>query len=181
MTDRYFGFQALVVGPGVKTGVAVLTDNPREVGADRVANAAAAHDLFPGEAAVVVDFGTATTVDAVSSRGDLLGCAIAPGLEIAANSLFQGAAQIQRVELVAPPTAIGKSTTHSVQSGVLFGFAALVDGLVDRVLEELGRARVVATGGLAPTVMDHCRRVEQHEPALTLIGLHAIFERNATA
>lgn len=180
MTERYFGFSPVVVEPGVKTGLAIQTDNPREVGADRIANAVGAREMFPGEASVVVDFGTAITVDAISSRGEFLGCAIAPGIETAATALFQSTAQIARVQLVAPPAAIGKTTVTSVQSGTVFGTAGLVDGLVDRVVSELGgHARIIATGGLAPTVIEHCRTVETVEPLLTLNGLRLIYERNA--
>jgi type III pantothenate kinase len=179
MTMRYFGFPALVLEAGVKTGIAVLTDNPKEVGADRIANAVAAHDLYPDEAVVVVDFGTAITVDGVSERGEYLGGAIAPGVDTAATALFQATAQIKRVELVAPGPTIGKNTIAAVQSGIIYGTAAMVDGLVERVAKELGGdARVVATGGMAPTVVEHCNRVERFEPTLTLTGLRLIFERN---
>jgi type III pantothenate kinase len=179
MTLRYFGFPAVVVEPGVKTGLPVRTDNPREVGADRIANAVAAHALFPDEPVVIVDFGTAITVDAVSAAGEYLGGAIAPGVDTAATALFQSTAQIPRVELVAPPATIGKNTVASVQSGIIYGTAALVDGLVERAVKELGEsARVVATGGLARVVLDDCTRVERFEPALTLTGLRLIFERN---
>lgn len=179
MTERYFGFSPVVVEPGVKTGLAILTDNPREVGADRIANAVAALHLFPGEASVVVDFGTAITVDAISARGEYLGGAIAPGIDTAASALFQSTAQIARVQLVAPTAAIGKTTITSVQAGTVFGTAGLVDGLVQRVVAELGgSARIVATGGLAPTVIEHCRTVELIEPLLTINGLRLIYERN---
>ena len=180
MTERYFGFPAVVVEPGTKTGVAVLTDNPREVGADRVANAVAAHALCGGSAAVVVDFGTAITVDAISARGEYLGGAIAPGIDTAASALFSATAQIRRVELVAPPAAIGRSTVQAVQSGIVFGTAALVDGLVERVSGELGEpAERMATGGLAGVVVPHCATLERIEPTLTLQGLRLIYERNA--
>jgi type III pantothenate kinase len=180
MTERYFGFSAVIVEPGIKTGLAILTDNPREVGADRIANAVAARDLFPGEASVVVDFGTAITVDAISARGEYLGGAIAPGIDTAATALFQSTAQIARVQLIAPPAAIGKTTVTSVQSGTVFGTAGLVDGLVSRVVAELGgNARIIATGGLASTVTEHCRTVEMVEPLLTINGLRLIYERNA--
>ncbi|MBA2313386.1 MAG: type III pantothenate kinase [Actinobacteria bacterium] len=182
MTLRYFGFPAVVVEPGVKTGLAVLTDNPREVGADRIANAVAARDLFPGQPVVVVDFGTAITVDAISAQGEFLGGAIAPGIETAATALFESTAQIRRVELIAPPAAVGKSTITSVQSGIIFGNASLVDGLVERVIAELGGdARVVATGGMAGASVQHCRLIEKVEPILTLVGLRSIFDRNATS
>lgn len=180
MTERYFGFPAVVVEPGTKTGIAVLTDNPREVGADRIVNAVAAHDLFPDEPVVVVDFGTATTFDAISADGEYLGGAIAPGIDIAAAAMFAATAQIGRVELVAPQSTIGKNTVASVQSGIVFGTAAMVDGLVERTVKELGgHARVIATGGLASVVAEHCHRIESVEPTLTLTGLRLIFERNA--
>lgn len=179
MTERYFGFPPVVVEPGTKTGIAIVTDNPREVGADRIANAVAAHDLYPDENVVVADFGTALTVDAISARGEYLGGAIAPGINTSATALFQATAQIRRVELVAPPSVLGRNTVSCVQSGIVFGTAELVDGLVDRIIEELGEeARVVATGGTAAIVVEHCESVDQVEPALTLLGLRSIFERN---
>lgn len=182
MVERYFGFPALVVGPGIKTGIAVRMDNPREVGADRIANAVAAHAMFENEPVVVVDFGTAITVDAVSAAGDYLGGAIAPGIDTAAAGLYSATAQLRRVELVAPPDVIGKSTVQAVQSGLIYGFAGMVDGLVASVTKELGGdARVVATGGLAPTVIEHCHRIERFEPMLTLAGLKLIYERNSSA
>jgi type III pantothenate kinase len=180
MTDRYFGFPAVVVEPGTRTGISIKTDNPREVGADRIANAVAANAMFEDDHVIIVDFGTAITVDAVSKEGEYLGGAIAPGVETAAAALFSSTAQIRRVELLAPPSAIGKSTITSVQSGVVYGTAALVDGLVERVSKELGgRARVIATGGLAPMVIDHSKLIEHVEPDLTLLGLRLVFERNA--
>jgi len=179
MTTKYFGFAPVVVEAGVKTGIAVVTDNPREVGADRIANAVGAHHLVPDEPVVICDFGTAITVDAVSAKGEYLGGAIATGIDTSAAALFASTAQINRVELVAPPAAIGKSTTASVQSGIIYGTAALVDGLVERVIKELGgHARVIATGGFAPSMAEHCHRLEQIEPRLTLLGLRLIFERN---
>lgn len=179
MTLRYFGFAPVVVEPGTKTGIAVLTDNPREVGADRIANAVAAHHMFSGAPSIVVDFGTALTVDAVSAAGEYLGGAIAPGLETSASALFNSTAQIQRVELVAPPHALGKSTVTCVQSGLIYGTAGLVDGLIERVAEETGgTSNVVATGGFAATVVKHCRLIGHVEPMLTLTGLRLIFDRN---
>lgn len=180
MTDRYFGFSAIVVEPGIKTGVSIVTDSPREVGADRIANAVAAHTMFPDSHKVIVDFGTAITVDAVSAKGEYLGGAIAPGLDTAASALFSSTAQLPRVELVEPLGAIGKGTVASVQSGILYGTAGLVDGLVDRVVDELGGpARVIATGGMAQVLARHCRTIELTEPMLTLYGLRHIYERNA--
>ena len=179
MTVRYFGFPPVVLEPGVKTGLPVVTDNPREVGADRIANAVAARAFFPTESVVVVDFGTAITVDAVSKRGEFLGGAIAPGVETAAAALFESAAQIRRVELVAPSHVIGKNTVAGVQAGIIFGTAALVDGLIAKATDELGgSARCVATGGMARVVLASCRRVEHFEPTLTLVGLRLVFERN---
>jgi type III pantothenate kinase len=179
MTLKYFGFPAVVVEPGVKTGIAIKTDNPREVGADRIANAVAVHDLFPDEPSVVVDFGTAINVDVITAEGEYIGGAIAPGLDSSATALFTATARLPRVELVAPPYAIGKNTIACMQSGIIFGTAALVDGLVERVIDELGaEPRVVATGGLASLVVQFCNRVERVEPTLTLEGLRLVFERN---
>jgi type III pantothenate kinase len=179
MTLRYFGFPAVVVEPGVKTGLAVHMDNPREVGADRIANAVAAHALWPDHSVIVVDFGTAITVDVVSADGTYLGGAIAPGVDTSATALFQSTAQLRRVELVTPPSAIGKTTVTCIQAGIMFGMAALVDGLIERVADELaGPIRTVATGGHATVVLENCRRVELYEPTLTLTGLRLIFDRN---
>lgn len=180
MTERYFGFAPTVVEPGVRTGIAIVTDNPREVGADRIANAVAGHWMLPDKHAVVVDFGTAITVDVVSDRGEYLGGAIAPGVDIASGALFAATAQLRRVELVAPPAALGRNTVTMLQSGIIFGTAAMVDGLVARVAGELGGdIAVLATGGFAGRVVEHCTRVERIEPMLTLVGLRLIYERNA--
>ena len=177
MTSRYFRFDAVVVEPGIKTGVPVLTDNPREVGADRIVNALAAFTKYGGPA-IVVDFGTATTFDVVSEKGELLGAAIAPGLHISAGALFEHTALLPLVELVAPKSAIGKNTVESVQSGLVFGYAAMVDGMVERISKDLGEPTVVATGGLAPTVISECRTIDKHDPWLTLEGLRLIFDKN---
>jgi type III pantothenate kinase len=183
MVRRYFGdARAVVVEPGVRTGLPVLTDNPKEVGTDRVVNAVAAVKLFGGPC-IVVDFGTATTFDAISQRGELLGCAIAPGIEISVEALGMRGAQLRKVELSRPRSVIGKNTVESLQSGVLWGFAGQVDGLVDRIVTELDAPRssvtVVATGGLAPLVIDEASCIDVHEPWLTLIGLRLVYERNA--
>jgi type III pantothenate kinase len=178
MVRRYFRFPPVVVEPGVKTGVPVLTDNPKEVGADRIVNALAAFSKFGGPC-VVVDFGTATTFDCVSERGEYIGGVIAPGLQVAARALFEHTARLPLVELVAPNAAIGKNTVESVQSGLIFGYASLIDGMVERIAKELGHPTVVATGGLAPAVIDECRAVDHHEPWLTLEGLRLVFEKNA--
>jgi type III pantothenate kinase len=182
MVRRYFGdAYAVVVEPGVRTGLPVLTDNPKEVGTDRVVNAVAAVKLFGGPC-VVVDFGTATTFDAISARDELLGCAIAPGIEISVDALGMRGAQLRKVELSRPRSVIGKNTVESLQSGVLWGFAGQVDGLVARIVSELAAPResvtVVATGGLAPLVIDEASCIDVHEPWLTLIGLRLVFERN---
>lgn len=180
MAQKYFGFPPVVVEPGIKTGIAILTDNPREVGADRIANAVAAHQLFPDEPVIVCDFGTAITLDAISAKGEYLGGAIATGVDTSATALFAATAQLNRVELIAPQNAIGKTTKTSVQSGIIFGTADLVDGLVERVIKELGgHARVIATGGFAELISEHSHRLERVEARLTLLGLRLIFERNA--
>ncbi|MCA1841144.1 MAG: type III pantothenate kinase, partial [Actinobacteria bacterium] len=177
---RYLDLDALVVEPGIKTGVPIKTDNPREIGADRIADVVGAREIFPEGPVIVVDFGTAIKVEAISARGEFLGGAIAPGIDTAATALFSATAQLRRVELIAPSSVIGRSTVTALQSGIVLGTAALVDGLIDRVADELGgEPKVVATGGLAPVVADHCRRIDVIEPILTLMGLRLIFERNA--
>ncbi len=177
MTERYFGSPALVVEPGVRTGMAILYDNPKEVGPDRIANAVAAYDLYGGPT-IVVDFGTANTIEAVSEKGEYLGGAIFPGIEISMDALFGRAAALRRVELVAPKNVIGKSTIESIQSGSVYGFSGQVDALVERFQAELGPCTVVATGGLAELIKPHSRTIEHDEPWLTLHGLRIIFERN---
>jgi type III pantothenate kinase len=177
MTQRYFGFPALVLEPGVRTGMPILYDNPKEVGADRIANAVGAYDLYGGPT-IIVDFGTATTIEAVSAAGEYLGGAIFPGVEIAMDALFGRAAGLRRVELQAPKHVIGKSTVESIQSGVIYGFSGQVDALVDRFRAELGDCTVIATGGLAELIGPHTRNVQHYEPWLTLYGLRIIFERN---
>ncbi|HEX9377825.1 MAG TPA: type III pantothenate kinase [Actinomycetota bacterium] len=178
MTRRYFHFDPVVVEPGVKTGVSVLTDNPREVGADRIVNALGAYAKYGGPC-IVVDFGTATTYDAVSEKGEYLGGAIAPGIAVAAEGLVAQASRLPRVEIVAPRSVIGKNTVEALQSGLVFGTAAEVDGMVERMQKELGgAATVVVTGGMAAVIAPHCHSVDHHEPWLTLEGLRLIFERN---
>src|SRR3954451_8514369 len=179
MTDRYFGFQALVVEPGVKTGMPILYDNPRQVGPDRIADALAAFDLYGGPT-IVVDFGTATTLEAISAKGEYLGGAILPGVEISMDALYGRAAALFRVEMVEPRSVIGKNTTESMQSGALYGFAAQVDGICSRMMKELGEATVVATGGLAGLIAPFAESIQYHEPWLTLHGLRLIFEKNQT-
>jgi type III pantothenate kinase len=180
MVERYFHFDPVVVEPGTRTGMPIATDNPREVGADRIVNAVAAYSLVGGPC-VVIDFGTATTFDAVSEAGEYLGGAIAPGVQVSANALASVAAQLQRIELVQPRSVIGRSTVESLRSGVLLGAAAMVEGMVERMQKELGGfAALVATGGLAPLVLGRCSVAIRHEPSLTLRGLRIIYERNAS-
>ena len=177
MTQRYFGFPALVVEPGVRTGMPILYDNPKEVGADRIANAVAAYEQYGGPS-IVVDFGTANTIEAISEKGEYLGGAIFPGIEISMDALFGRAAALRRVELVAPKNVIGKSTVESIQSGAVFGYSGQVDTLVDMFQAELGECTVISTGGLAEPIIKHSRTIQHHEPWLTLQGLRIIFERN---
>jgi type III pantothenate kinase len=177
MTERYFGFAALVLEPGVRTGMPILIDNPKEVGSDRIANAVAAYDLYGGPS-IVVDFGTANTVDAVSEKGEYLGGAIFPGIEIAMDALFGRAAALRRVEFLAPKNVIGKSTVEAIQSGAVYGFSGQVDAIVERFQAELGQCTVVATGGLAELVTRFSRTIQHHEPWLTLQGLRLVYERN---
>ena len=178
MAGRALHTAPVVVGPGVRTGIPILTDNPREVGADRVVNAVAAFAAYGGPV-IVVDFGTATTFDAVSERGELLGVAIAPGLQISVNALAEHTAQLGRVELMRPRAVIGRYTTESLQAGIVFGTAGEVDTIVRRMTAELGgRSTTVATGGLAPVVFDTCETLEHHDPWLTLRGLELVFARN---
>jgi len=180
MLARYFAHvPTVIVEPGTKTGVPVLTDNPKEVGADRIVNTIAAHHLFGGPC-IVVDFGTSTNLDVVSEKGEFLGGALAPGIEISLDALAARAAQLRKVELVRPRSPIGKNTVEALQSGALYGFAGQVDGLVERISAELGEVTaVVATGGLAQIVVDESRTITNHEPDLTLLGLRLVFDKNA--
>lgn len=178
LCHRYVSHPPLVLGPGVRTGLNIRTDNPAEVGADLIANAVAAYDRFRCNC-IVVDFGTATTFSAIAEPGEFLGVAIAPGLEVAADALASRTAQLPRVQLVAPPAAIGKNTVHSMQAGLVFGYVGLTEGLIGRLRAELGgRARVIATGGLARIIAPLTREIEVVEPWLTLEGLRLIAERN---
>ena len=179
LTRYYRDVPTVIVEPGTKTGVPVLTDNPKEVGADRIANTLAAHHLFGGPC-IVVDFGTTTNFDVVSARGEFLGGALAPGVEISLDALALRAAQLRKVELVRPRSVVGKNTVEALQSGVLYGFAGQVDGLVRRIIAETGPVTaVVATGGLAPVVVPESETITHHEPELTLVGLRLVHERNA--
>jgi len=178
MTQNYFGLKPLVIGPGIKTGMPLRFDNPKEVGADRIVNAVAAYAQYGGPA-IVVDFGTATTFDLISADGEYLGGAIAPGIGISMEALFQRAAKLPRVELVAPPGVVGRNTVNSMQSGILYGFVGQVEGIVTRMQRELPtKARVVATGGLADLIGKHTAAVEVIDEFLTLAGLRMIYELN---
>ena len=178
LCEEYFGVSPLVVGAGVKTGVRILYDNPKDVGADRIVDAAAALKLYGGPA-IVVDVGTATVFDAVSKDGEYLGGAIAPGMSIAADALFHSTSQLRRVELVGPPTAIGKNTIHAIQSGLVLGYAELVKGMVKRFDDELGGgAKVVGTGGLAHIIEKESKVFDAIDPNLTLTGLKLVHEMN---
>lgn len=176
------GHDPLVVGgPGLKTGIRIRYDNPREVGADRIVNAVAAHRRVQG-GVIVVDFGTATTFDCVSADGEYLGGVIVPGVQVSLDGLLGRAAKLTRVEIAEPPHVVGRNTPHAMQSGIVYGYAALVDGLVDRIVEELGfPCTVIATGGLAPLIASHARKVDEICPNLTLDGLRLIYEKNARA
>ena len=177
MVKRYLPFEPIVIEPGVKTGMPILYDNPKEVGADRIANAIAAHDLYGGPT-VVVDFGTGNNFDVISADGEFVGGAIAPGIEVSLDALFGRAAQLRAIELVEPRSVIGKSTVESIQSGAVYGFAAMIDGMVARFAAELGDINVVATGGLAHLIAPVAATIENVEPFLTLHGLRIVHQRN---
>ncbi len=176
--QRYFRISPLVVGAGVKTGVRIRMDNPREVGADRIANAAAAHHLYR-EPVIIADLGTATTFDTVSKEGDYLGGVIAPGIGIAAEALFTRAAMLPRVKLTRPQKTIGTNTITAMQSGIVFGYVGLIEGIVARLQKELGeKTRVIATGGYAETIAKETTVIDEVNPNLTLIGLRLIYLMN---
>ncbi|MBI4735236.1 MAG: type III pantothenate kinase [candidate division NC10 bacterium] len=178
MARQYFGVEPMVVGPGIKTGMPILYESPRDVGADRIVNAVAAFEAYGGPC-IVVDFGTATTFDAISVRGESLGGAICPGIGISSEALFQHAAKLPRVDITRPKVIIGKNTVGSMQAGLFYGYLSLVEGIVARVRAELGgRAAVVATGGLAELLLTESTAVDHVDPLLTLTGLRILFERN---
>jgi type III pantothenate kinase len=178
LTERYLDAGFLAIGPGVKTGMPIRIDNPLEVGADRLVNSIAAYDRFQ-DACVVVDFGTGINVDVVSAEGEYLGGAIGPGLEISLSALIERAARITRIDLAPPETAIGRSSVAAIQSGFVFGFAGMIDGIVRRIEEELGEARLLATGGLASVVVPFTETIEEVDDMLTLKGLRLIHDRLA--
>ncbi len=180
LAKRFCRCDPVIVGAGIETGIKILYENPREVGADRIANAVATLKLHGGPA-IVIDFGTATTFDALSGNGEYLGGAIAPGLTIAADALFQHAARLFRVELKQPDVAIGRNTSASVQSGIIFGYVGLIEGLIARFRQEMvdmGPAKVIATGGLADVIASQTTMVDIIDPMLTLEGLRLIYEMN---
>ena len=181
MAERWFAeIPVVVLGPGVRSGMSILYDNPKEVGPDRIADAVAAFDLYGGPT-VIIDMGTATTFEAISDKGEYLGGAIAPGVAISLEALYGHAAALRSVELVEPRSVIGRSTVESIQSGVLYGFAAQVDGMCTRFMEVLGESTVVATGGLADLIAPFSSAIDHVEPWLTLHGLRIVFERNTGA
>jgi type III pantothenate kinase len=173
------GREPLIVGPGLKTGMPILYDNPHDVGADRIVDAVAAFARYQS-GVIVVDFGTATTFNCVSPKGEYLGGVIVPGVKVSLDGLMQSAAKLRPVELTAPPRVLGRNTTHALQSGVIHGYAAMVDGLVDRLIEELSfPCRVIATGGLSSLIGKHSKRIEALDSDLTLEGLRILYERNS--
>ena len=179
MCRRFFGRDALLVGPGLKTGMPILYENPREVGADWIVNAVAAFSRFQ-KAGIIVDFGTATTFDAINAEGAYLGGVIAPGSRISAEALFQRASKLPRVDIAKPPRIIGRNTVHSMQSGLFYGYVGLVDGIVREMKTELDdSAFVIATGGLAELISSHSSEIEEVHGDLTLEGLRILYERNA--
>lgn len=180
LSKKYFDLTPIILEPGVKTGLNILYDNPREVGADRIVNAVAASHLY-GFPAIVIDFGTATTFDLIDEHGNYAGGTIVPGIKISAESLIGRAAKLPRVEIVKPPNVIGKNSVHSIQAGLYYGYVSLVDGMVERIKQLLPtRPKVIATGGLAELIYGDANSIDLIDPELTLTGLRLIYERNTT-
>jgi type III pantothenate kinase len=181
LVERYCGMEPMVVGPGIRTGMPIQYENPREVGADRIVNAVAAYERYRA-ATIVVDFGTATTFDAISGDGRYLGGAISPGVAISAEALFQRASKLPRVDISPPQRVIGRNTVGSMQAGVVFGYCGLVDGMVRRIEAEYGeKMKVIATGGLSQMFAELSETIDDYDADLTLIGLKILYERNQRA
>ena len=178
LVRRAFGRDVMVVGPGIRTGMAILIENPREVGADRIADAVAGYDRAKG-GVIVVDFGTSTNFDCVTPKGEYLGGVLAPGLQISADAFFARAAKLPRVEIARPPKVLGRNTIHAMQSGIVYGYVGLVDGIVERLKAELDYpCAVIATGGLAPLIAPLSKTIDEVDDTLTLVGLRILYERN---
>jgi type III pantothenate kinase len=177
VSERYFAGTLVVVGPGIRTGMPIRTENPHEVGADRLVNAVAAYDRV-GAACVVVDFGTTINYDVVSEQGELLGAIFTPGVEISIAALAQRAARLPNVDIEPPRELIGRSTVAAIQSGIVYGFAGQVDGIVGRLREQMGEITAIATGGLASSIAPFCDQIDETDDLLTLTGLRLVWERN---